>query len=125
MGRHTLDSGYKRCNTCGTRYPKFVFQSRRADCPDCRAERDRCRTHGLEPGEWKQMLHAQGDACAVCSTSDLHELVVDHDHTTGKVRGLLCSRCNLALGQLKDNPDFILNAYLYLQNPPYETLDRR
>ena len=45
---------------------------------------------------------------------------VDHDHATGKIRGLLCSDCNLALGQLKDDPQRILGLRSYLEAPPAE-----
>jgi hypothetical protein len=41
---------------------------------------------------------------------------VDHNHTTGKVRGLLCSSCNGALGLFKDNPEVVAAALLYLKD---------
>lgn len=51
------------------------------------------------------MLQEQENACAVCG--DLGQLVVDHCHTTGKIRGLLCHPCNLSLGKMKDSPELI------------------
>jgi hypothetical protein len=42
-------------------------------------------------------------------------LVIDHDHTTGEVRGLLCPTCNAGLGHFKDSPELLLKAALYLQ----------
>lgn len=51
--------------------------------------------------------------CQVCGETD--NLCIDHDHTTGRVRGVLCMRCNLALGQLRDNPILIKNLLNYLE----------
>jgi len=50
--------------------------------------------------------------CVICG--DETNLVVDHDHKTNKVRGMLCNNCNKGLGLFKDNPDFLLYARMYL-----------
>lgn len=62
--------------------------------------------YGLSPMARDALLEKQGGVCAVCGTarwngSGPH---VDHDHATGKVRGILCSTCNTALGMIKDDP---------------------
>jgi len=56
--------------------------------------------YGITLEIYNQMLKAQGGVCAICHKEDSkgNHLSVDHDHSTGKVRGLLCGRCNLALG---------------------------
>lgn len=43
-------------------------------------------------------------------------LAIDHDHKTGKIRGLLCTRCNTAIGLLNDNIDFLRRAIMYLNS---------
>jgi len=43
-------------------------------------------------------------------------LAVDHDHKNGEVRGLLCHRCNVGLGNFQDNPELLLKAYKYLKD---------
>ena len=54
--------------------------------------------------------------CAICGITE--RLHIDHCHNSGDVRGLLCSNCNLGIGNLKDNIKILKNAILYLENPP-------
>lgn len=58
----------------------------------------------------------QGGVCAICGEANKGKhLVVDHCHTTGKIRELLCSRCNTGLGMFKENPVALRNAISYLR----------
>ena len=60
--------------------------------------------YGITRKQWEDMAHAQGYCCAICKTKQPKKrMAVDHCHDTGKVRGLLCSSCNMALGMIKDN----------------------
>jgi Recombination endonuclease VII len=73
------------------------------------------RRYGISQEEYNTMFQSQAYACAVCKKSDLtYHLHVDHCHTTGKVRGLLCSPCNVYLGCIKDNPEVLKRALSYL-----------
>jgi len=73
------------------------------------------RKFGLTIEGYNALLGSQGGRCAVCGRepgrSNLH---VDHDHNTGKIRGLLCFRCNGGLGQFKEKPARLLRAADYL-----------
>lgn len=62
------------------------------------------------------MLDAQGGGCAICGEGpgDRFHLVVDHDHQTSEVRGLLCTACNVGIGNLRDDPDLLRRALAYL-----------
>jgi hypothetical protein len=64
------------------------------------------------------MLAKQRGVCAICKTEDpgprSNHFHIDHDHATGKVRGLLCNNCNRGIGLLKDSPSVLLQAHLYL-----------
>ncbi len=68
------------------------------------------------------MFVAQNGVCAICSRLNLsgRRLAVDHDHATGKVRGLLCSRCNSAIGLARESLDVLKKTVLYLEK--HETL---
>jgi hypothetical protein len=89
----------------------------RAANPGRHAQLLRRSAYGLEPEVFDTMLAAQDGACAIC-TKPLEQsrdgLHVDHDHATGKVRGLLCGPCNKGLGNFNDDTERLLAAVAYL-----------
>jgi len=65
--------------------------------------------------EYWKISEAQNHVCAICGSEELNKLLaVDHDHITGEVRGLLCTRCNIGLGCFRDNVELLNRAILYL-----------
>jgi len=69
--------------------------------------------------KYDSMLKEQNNCCKICSTHESEfnkRLAVDHCHTTGKIRGLLCMACNILLGKAKDNINTLNNAIDYLNN---------
>lgn len=87
------------------------------------AENDLKRKYGIGLAEYSQMFMAQNGKCAICHSDygghrngEQKALAVDHDHQTGKVRGLLCEPCNQGLGKFKDDATVVLAAYNYLTN---------
>jgi hypothetical protein len=75
------------------------------------------RTYGITSTDYKTMLEAQDHKCGVCGSEGFTmkkehkvKLVVDHDHETGEVRGLLCHNCNRALGLFHDDPEALMKA---------------
>jgi hypothetical protein len=74
---------------------------------------------GFSEEQYEAMLEAQGGVCAICRLPDSAiaktVLCVDHDHRTGDVRGLLCNRCNTAIGLLRDDASIILAAMEYVR----------
>jgi hypothetical protein len=71
------------------------------------------RRYGLSRTEVDQLRQAQGNACAICGSPDPEHL--DHDHSTGKIRKLLCQRCNQGLGLFRDDPYLLHVAALYVE----------
>ena len=71
------------------------------------------RRYGISYAEYKAMLSKQKNKCLICNTEDI--LVVDHNHKTGEVRGLLCHGCNCAIGLLRDDPSVLQSAITYLK----------
>jgi hypothetical protein len=75
------------------------------------------KKYGLTLEEFKIMSSNQNDVCKICmKTNGNRELAVDHDHVTGKNRGLLCGNCNTAIGKLGDNEFGLNRAISYLKN---------
>ncbi len=128
------DDSPRACASCGesfrpkTRRPaKFCSVAcKETDRKESGAARARhlLRTFGITAEEYDAMLAAQGGGCAICGcrpeeqaaryTTFLH---VDHDHTTGRVRGLLCAEHNLLLGRFNDDPALLRRAVEYLEAP--------
>jgi hypothetical protein len=82
-----------------------------------RAWRERNPGFGLTPERLLALLEAQDYRCAICGRQPKphgRRLAIDHDHTTGIVRGLLCYRCNTAIGLLGDDPNVAYRAARYL-----------
>jgi hypothetical protein len=76
------------------------------------------RKFGITAEQYAGMLVAQGGACAICETKDTRPwkyFVVDHDHATGRVRGLLCPACNTCIGQARDDSNILREAAHYLE----------
>ncbi len=71
------------------------------------------RRYGITAADADAMLAEQGGLCAICRVAPAAH--VDHDHATGKVRGLLCFNCNGGLGQFKDRIDVLDSAVVYLK----------
>lgn len=69
--------------------------------------------YGISLQQFEEMKAAQLGCCAICEQV-MNPPCVDHDHKTGKVRALLCSGCNTALGGLRDSPQLCFNAAEYL-----------
>ncbi len=80
--------------------------------------RKRLHRHSITQPEFDSMLAAQGGACKICGqaleSSGRTGLHIDHDHKTDKIRGLLCSSCNVGLGFFRDDPERLIAAINYL-----------
>lgn len=113
-----------RCQDRPVAYPK----SSNRWCKECREEvrkerydprhiRDRNlrqNYNGFTLKDYEALFEKQNRACAICCKPQEKHLHVDHDHRTGKVRGLLCQECNHALGFVHDNPVLVTQLLHYL-----------
>lgn len=119
---------YKNYNS---KQGKYYFASY---CIECSNERSRKYHHAnrhkriKQNREWSlskkykitgadyiQIYESQGGVCKICNLKSEHKrLAVDHSHSTGEVRGLLCENCNRGLGMFKDNKVLLQNAIAYL-----------
>lgn len=79
------------------------------------------RNYGITLDDYNELLKSQHNKCAICKSTETKNkltkyLVVDHCHESSKVRGLLCDKCNTALGAFDDNIDTLKEAIKYLEN---------
>jgi len=87
-----------------------------AECPFCRESHRWDRRRGLACRT--QLVKLLGPNCGICGKPAVKTLRVDHDHTTGEVRGLLCASCNIGLGSFKDDAATLRAAAKYLTSTP-------
>jgi Recombination endonuclease VII len=86
-------------------------------CKECRKVLSRAghlkRHYDLTEAEVEAIREAQSGLCAICRIAPA--VHVDHDHATGRVRGMLCFPCNAAIGHLRDDPQVVRRAAVYLE----------
>ena len=130
-----IKDGKKECTRCGETLPLDLFKQRasgryRSECNDCKSSTDRKyylrnkdrmkdkslqKTYGITTRDVEKLKVEQDYKCAICGEEESGRgLFVDHDHETGKVRGLLCHHCNVALGMAKDSVETLKNMIRYL-----------
>jgi uncharacterized Zn ribbon protein len=116
------------CILCGKEFQPD--NSTQKYCLECRKKKERqwgtdaCfARYGITQKEYDELYQAQNGRCAVCGrehsgaiqSGKRKRMYIDHDHTTGKVRGLLCSNCNIALGFVHDDPELLTKLAEYLR----------
>lgn len=125
----------KVCSQCGEKKPFTEFSKHRwndglrPDCKACVCVRSRrraqllgtremtARKHGINAALFEEVWTIQGKCCAICGTPadpKVRAPAIDHDHTTSRLRGILCARCNGGLGMFKDDPALLRRAVVYL-----------
>ncbi len=111
-------SGYRgKCKACEQETRKVP--STAYDTPQKAWRRHIKARFGITEDVYNELYEKQNGRCAICGTdqpSSKHGVFsIDHCHTTGKIRGLLCQHCNKGIGQFKDNIESLLAAVAYLQ----------
>lgn len=114
----------KVCRLCGVEKPISEFYFRkdsghyRSECKDCLKYITRFRQTGWSPEDYEEAYVKQHGRCAICgcklNSSRYTRFAGDHDHKTGKLRGLLCTNCNTALGLFKASIERLDSAKRYL-----------
>lgn len=134
-----MDTNLKTCSKCKQVKIAKEFAKRaknkdglRSQCKNCDQQyRDDNREavrdyhyknrYGISLEEYNDKLSVQNYSCAICGSQHVENermktLVVDHNHATGEVRGLLCHPCNVALGAVKEKEDILMACISYLRS---------
>lgn len=100
------------CQHCGVSFPTERNRVFCMDCAPARADWERIKKYGIDRFQFDAMYFEQDGECAICHVNEATH--VDHNHTTGEVRELLCHSCNAAIGLLQEDPQRLITAALYL-----------
>jgi hypothetical protein len=119
------DGKLSRCKECINEYQRKRYRDglekpREKRAPEVGRDIHLRSTFGISSDEYEQMFIEQDGRCAICRRSQLqfkYRFAVDHDHKTGKVRGLLCVTCNSYLGMIDDSIEVLETAIKYLEKP--------
>lgn len=106
-----------RCNPCKAKWMKDYISTPKGK----KSQKDSYykSKYRMSFDDVKELVEKQGNRCRICHSIFNGYLLsespcVDHNHTTGKVRGVLCNSCNRGIGYLRDNPMYLMNAAQYL-----------
>jgi hypothetical protein len=133
-----------KCNVCDTLKPFEVFYNIKtkalsSTCNECRAinqarrikpktkvdtvkyRNDLCKRYNISSEQYNFMLELQNGTCSICGKTDIRNgqsihLSIDHCHKTGKIRALLCGRCNMVLGLVNDDVSVLNNMIKYCKH---------
>ncbi len=122
----TKDRLKPACKTCRSNYMKKrrlsrLEQSRKESRDWAKNNPDKVKdsmyriNYGISYSDFKKLAHKQEGKCALCTLKPKTTLCIDHNHSTGQIRGLLCRSCNGALGVFGDSVEGLHKAILYLE----------
>jgi hypothetical protein len=110
---------YNYCRPCKAEYMRDYSARQGPDWHERRNLDRTCRRLGITVDDYDDMLRRQNGRCAICGATEPggnhRRWPIDHDHDTGRVRGLLCAACNNGLGLFRDDVDALLAAVDYLR----------
>jgi hypothetical protein len=119
------DGHLSRCKSCVKEYRNLhpldntkVYKSMVVKDPQYNRKRNLKKLYNITLEEFDEMLKSQDGVCKVCKRPQLGkgDFHVDHDHETGKIRGLLCHKCNVALGMVQDDIQILKKLINYLES---------
>lgn len=131
LWRYLKHEGFKkstdlqRCSKCkkskdpdGFANSKTAKSGKGSWCRDCYREHSQKINYGVDSKTFNTLVEQSNSECEICGSAisvSQGEHAIDHCHTTLKVRGLLCRKCNIGLGCFSDNPDLLKAAAKYLE----------
>ena len=118
--KHTKDGHAYWCKTCFAKYNKHYRKenTREPLDPELKRQQNVKKLYGITLDAAEYIFFKQGNACAICKTEEPggNGWHIDHNHETSYIRGILCHRCNVGIGFLRDDVQIVRNAVHYLAN---------
>jgi arsenate reductase-like glutaredoxin family protein len=97
----------------------YLTKDNKRQCKTCSREREYLRNYGITIKDYDQMFTDQQGLCAICKLSSDKRLCVDHNHTSGAVRELLCDNCNVGIARFLESVSALQSAIEYIQKHNY------
>ena len=116
LDRKTKSGYYPYCKLCRKMASKERLKNPKNKLLNI--EKNLKKKFGISLVQWDKIFESQNGCCKICDKHQLNfntRLCVDHCHKTGKIRGLLCDRCNKGLGMFNDREELLLKAIQYLK----------
>lgn len=116
-----VDGLNHRCKPCNRLHVQTIAEKQKkqfgeAEYRHRRRKYELTHYYGISPDDYQILVERQKDKCAICGRKPEAYLAIDHCHNTNQVRGLLCRKCNSAIGLFDDNIQKIENALMYLKS---------
>ena len=117
--------GYSWCKQCGRDWAKDYYKKNKKRIQETNRKHQLKYTYGITEEEFLQRSVAQDNRCFICGEEETRNggagggkrpLSIDHDHTTGEVRALLCGRCNSAVGFVQESSEVAMKLGGYLHS---------
>lgn len=107
----------KKCPRCKRILPDSHFAANTPHCKICRRDYDWQYRYGVSPEQYWELFQAQGGKCKICGYEPKGDeyLHIDHNKETGEIRGLLCGKCNKAIGLMDEKPENFMSAIKYVE----------
>lgn len=111
-----------KCKACNRKYVREYYERYPEKKRDVNRRSHLKSTYDMTVEQYDEMLAAQGGGCGSCGGQEtrlhqngrLRSMAVDHDHKTGRVRGILCQRCNITLGLCEEKPEVLMQVIKYI-----------
>lgn len=117
--KRTSDGLNRRCNVCDSDRGKTYYQSKSESEPEYYQNQHLKQRFGITLVDYDKMAEIQNGVCDICGgpekRKNVSRLSVDHDHATGKIRALLCDRCNRLIGMAEEDIILLNKAIKYLR----------
>ena len=123
-GKQRKDGSYALrpvCKVCTVKHNLQVYHDKGGKQKQKqRSFKNNLKKYGITPEDYQRLFDEQKGKCKICGSTESfrngssYNLFVDHDHSTNKVRGLLCHNCNAGLGHFRDNEGYLNKAIEYL-----------
>lgn len=113
-GKKWYEANKEKALALSKEYYQIIGKQKKLEAYPERRRRILKSRYGITPEQFQELYDKQLGKCAICQQTYHSTLHIDHDHSNGQIRGLLCNNCNRGIGHFKDSTELLENASKYL-----------